>query len=308
MTHDVVDPMPPAAPGEPPSPKPMRKVRSLVGWMPQQEAIQHVLGHAPTSPVEEATAIAVAEPRRAAVAARTAVTLDNPIVANADPTPLREASERPEVRATFGVQYAGIEWVDLTKLISIQKVIFTDGEARAEAAVRDGGPDALVELCLPLNPELSQLAFTPDADWRGAILVSENPNLRFQGTVLGEIDVSQGVGNPKPMKAVSFLYGMGSPYLSVAHYQGRFYLQNGYHRAAGLLRLGTNVVPAVMVNLHSYDDLAAPGSGLFGHGVVSGAVPPMVRDFWDDTVGVETSHPLSRKVLRIRGDEFNVSV
>lgn len=308
MTHDVVDPTPPATAGEPPSTKPTRKMRSLVGWMAQQEAIQYVLGHAPTSPVEEATAIAVAEPRRVAVAARTAVTFGNPVVANADPTPLREVAARPEVRATFGTQYAGVEWVDLAELISIQKVIFTDGEARAEAAARDGGSDALVELCLPLNPQLSQLGVAPDADGRGAILVSENPNLRFQGTVLGEIDMSQGVGNPKPMKAISFLYGMGSPYLSVAQYQGRFYLQNGYHRAAGLLRLGINVVPAVMVNLQSYDELVVPGSGLFGHGVASGAVPPMVRDFWDDTVAIETSHPFSRKVLRIRGDEFNVNV
>jgi hypothetical protein len=303
MTQDVTDADQPTIPSPP-----TRTARTLAGWMPQQEAIQHVLGRVPSTPVEEATAVAIAESRRAAVAARTSSPFGNPIVATTNRDQLLEIASRPQLHTTFAGQFAGVEWVDLTRVISIQKLVFTDGAARVAAAVREGSPDELIELCIPSNPQLSQFVVGGDADGRGLTIVSEDPNVRYQGAIFGDFDVSQGVGAPRLMKAVSFLIGTGSPYLSVAQYQGRFYLQNGYHRAAALLQRGITVVPAVMTAMQSYDELAAPGGGLFGHGVASAATPPMLTDYWDDTVSVETTHSLSRKVLRMRGDEFCVNV
>jgi hypothetical protein len=44
------------------------------------------------------------------------------------------------------------------------------------------------------------------------------------------------------MQATTLLVNFGTSCLQVAHYNGRYFLRDGYHRAAGLVRAGITVV------------------------------------------------------------------
>jgi hypothetical protein len=50
------------------------------------------------------------------------------------------------------------------------------------------------------------------------------------------------------------LYYMGSPYLQVARYKERYFVRDGYHRAAGLLRVGVREVPCILVEASTFED------------------------------------------------------
>jgi len=82
-------------------------------------------------------------------------------------------------------------------------------------------------------------------------------------------------------------------------------VRDGYHRPAGLLRLGINKVPAVVTEAPSFQYIT-PTPGLFDHEVAFSDRPPSLTDFWDDAVSVEASQPVVRKVVRVRADQFCV--
>ena len=200
-----------------------------------------------------------------------------------------------------------IEWVDLTKLFSIQKIIKTEGlDLRVTSAATD--TDALVELCLPNEQETPPQPVFWDPDARGITTSSPNPNLRIAGPgQVQAVAVATPAGVPaRRLMAVTFVIDPGVSYLQVAHYQGRYFLRDGYHRAAGLLRAGITIAPAILVEAPSYEYVVASVPGLFGYEIAFSNQPPFLADFWDDSVAADAFQPITRKVVRVQADEFVV--
>lgn len=145
-----------------------------------------------------------------------------------------------------------------------------------------------------------------DQDGHGFALSSLNPNLRVVGSNVAEALVSPSPQvPPQKMQAFTFFVSMGASYVQVARYQGRHFLRDGYHRAAGLLRVGVTRVPAVVVDAPSYQFVAS-APGLFDHEVAFSDRVPSLSDFWDDSVSADGLQPAVRKVVRMRADEFVV--
>lgn len=282
-----------------------RTVRSLMGWLSPLEAANFVLGRTANSVEDSGKVEAVYGSRRAAVAAREPAVLENPVVAG-DRTLLDAVADRAEVRTDFhGLKWT-VEWVDLRRIISLQKVVTVDGLGLRVQSVKTGD-DELLELCLPADQPEPPLGAFGDGSGLGFTITSVNPNLRFYGAQLGKAAISPDEGlPPRKMQAVTLFVGMGSSYIQVAHYRERYFLRDGYHRAVGLLEAGVNVVPAIFIDAESFEFISAPGSGLFGHEVAYSEVPPMLTDFGDDTVAYESLQAATRKVVRVRGEEFLV--
>jgi hypothetical protein len=182
-------------------------------------------------------------------------------------------------------------------------MITTDGlDQRVADAVDD--PAALVELCLPAAQPLPPVGAFGDPDRHGFALSSLNPNLRVIGSNIGEglVSASPQVP-PQKVQAFTFFVSMGASYLQVAQYQGRSFLRDGYHRAAGLLRAGVSTVPAIIFDAPSFQYIA-PTSALFDHEVAFSDRAPRLADFWDDSVSADSLQPAVRKVVHIRADEF----
>jgi hypothetical protein len=282
-----------------------RKARALIGWMSEPEAIVSLLGRN-ALPSEDLTAL-----RKRHADARTAASnleireSENPVVTDSGGQ-LDEIRSRPEVAANF----PGLNWrpaiVDLRRVLSFQKIIFTDG---LDERLKDSkSPDGLYELCLPRTQPVHPLGAFTDADGKGFTISSFNPNLRIAAGQVSEANVSPGPMMPSVrMQAVTLLVYMGTSYLQVVRYGNRSFIRDGYHRAAGLLRSGIYEVPCIFIEAESFDQVGA--------GMVPGALsyetmysprPPFITDFWDDRVSAEVSQPAVRKVVRIRGEEFVV--
>ena len=281
-----------------------RSARVLLGWLPEQDAIRQLLGRNPT-PQDELTAISQAiTSAHAAVQRRPATTISDPVIER-DRSFLDEVAARPEVRAGFPDVPWRVEWVDLTRVLSVQKMITTDGlDLRVAEAAND--PAALVELCLPAAQPVPPLGAFGDHDGHGFSLSSVNPNLRVAGSQVQEALVSPSPDvPPQKMQAFTFFVSMGSSYVQVARYQGRSFLRDGYHRAAGLLRAGVSLVPAVVIDAPSFQFITST-PGLFDHEVAFSERAPKLTDFWDDSVAADALQPAVRKVVRIRADQFVV--
>jgi len=68
--------------------------------------------------------------------------------------------------------------------------------------------------------------------------------------------------------------------VQVKHFQGRLFLQNGYHRVADAIKAGCKEFPALVVEAFQPEQVAVPGAGTFNIGyVLSQQRPPLVADF-----------------------------
>lgn len=281
-----------------------RSARVLLGWLPPKDAVNQLLGRNPM-PQDDLTAVnQLVTSTRSAVLQRPATVIDDPVVAG-DRSHLDQVAGRPEVRAAFADVPWRVEWVDLTRVLSVQKMITTDGlDLRVAEAADD--PDALVELCLPAAQPVPPLGAFGDPDGHGFALSSLNPNLRVVGSNVAEALVSASPQvPPQKMQAFTFFVSMSASYVQVARYQGRSFLRDGYHRAAGLLRAGVSRVPAVVIEAPSFQFITS-APGLFDHEVAFSDRAPRLTDFWDDSVSADALQPAVRKVVRIRAEQFVV--
>jgi hypothetical protein len=207
-----------------------------------------------------------------AVLSRPATVIGDPVGAR-DQSLLDQVASRPEVHAAFADVPWRVEWVDLTRVLSVQKMITTDGlELRVAEATTDLA--ALVELCLPAAQPVPPLGAFGDPDGHGFALSSLNPNLRVVGSNVSEaLVLASPQLPPQKVQAFTFFVSMGASYVQVAQYQGRSFLRDVYHRAAGLLRAGINRVPAVVIDAPSFQFITS-APGLFDHEVASATAAP----------------------------------
>lgn len=283
----------------------MRATRILLAWLSDTEAVAQILGRTPM-PQDDLSSIRAKIARaRAAVLARPTFMAGDPVI-DADRAVLDQIASRPELRAAIPDAPWTVEWVDLTRVLSVQKLICTDAlESRINAVVK-GDPAAITDFCLPAVQPAPPLGAFTDMDGTGVTVSSLNPNLRVVGSHVQETLVTTTKdAPPQKMQAVTFFVNMGTSYLQVAHYRGRYFLRDGYHRAAGLLRAGVTRVPAVLIQAPSFQ-YVVPAPGLFDHEVAFSDRPPRLADFWDASVAADGAQPAVRKVVRIRAEQFPV--
>lgn len=86
-------------------------------------------------------------------------------------------------------------------------------------------------------------------------------------------------------------------YLQIVQYKDRYFIRDGYHRAAAFLRHGITVVPCIHLETQLPEEVGLLQPGMFTEEVLFGEHPPRLRDFWDDTVACDSLQPAQRKVF-----------
>jgi len=282
-----------------------RPARALVGWLSKQEGANFILGRNP-APTEDVSAeISLAARYAESVAARPAYEPQDPRVKDERfDDLLEEVANRPEVIANFH----NLAWkpaiVDLRKVLSFQKIIFTDHEGGYDDSSTVSN---LMEVCLPSQQPAPPSGAIGDHDGKGFTISSLNSNLRIVGGRLGEAHLSPGPGLPASVRvqAVTIFVSMGTSYLQVVRYRDRYFLRDGYHRAGRLIRKGITTVPCIYIEASSFDEMQVP-PGALSYEILYSDHPPTLTDFWDESVSMEVSQLAIRKVIRIRGEEFAV--
>ncbi len=282
----------------------MQSFRALIGWLSDQEATQFLLGRQqlPTDDLEQINEV-IAN-CRAAVTSRPMFTSKNPLIDIEDDAIRKTILERPDIHAAF----AGLQWypamVDLREVLAFQKLINTEG-LEARLALVQTSKEELFELCIPTNQPLPPAGAIVDQDGKGFTISSLNPNLRITGSQASGMQTNPNLPTVGAI-AITLLVSMGSPYLQVVHYNGRYFIRDGYHRACGLVHANMNIVPCIVINAQSFEQAVPQPQMFLPYDVLFGEHPPRLADFWDDEVSCDVERPATRKVIRIRGDEFFV--
>lgn len=279
-------------PGGPP--RIVRTARSLIGWMPaeQAERVQH--GNRQDVAVSE-EAVNRARGAREAVAAR-APGIDQEGVISAAPAELDDhinaLRQHPAAAAYFAEGWQ-VALADLRKVCAVQPNVFID---HAVDRVRNVEPEdirslAAVSLSVPTP---SQLPAQFDESRNVWLFSAPNPNLRIMGHFGAQVQPG--------VPGFGFVVAISPSFLQVARFQGRLFLRDGYHRAVGFLQRGISVVPVFTREFGNLESLNLP-AGMLPQGAYFGDRPPCLPDYLDDAVSVQVQLPAFQKMVVIQGLE-----
>ena len=271
------------------------KSRTLVGWLPEQEGALSIAGRN-VSAAPNPDHLAICQSARLAAAGRpegcdqTDIFSALPVELNVHIEALQANPKSAQILSAVGP----LRMVDLRKVCAAQPTVNVE-EASARVAHLDAmNTVAIAEVTIPL-PKQSMLPVSFDPTKNAWILSSANPNLRVSGNFNGEVQPG--------MAGIGFAVELSTSYLQVAGVNGRYFLRDGYHRAYGLLAAGINVVPALVHDYATIEDVGMP-IGLLSPITYLGNKPPLLTDYLDDTVSVDTTLPVSTKMIVIQALEI----
>jgi hypothetical protein len=182
--------------------------------------------------------------------------------------------------------------VDLSRVCALAEAIIVECALARTASARDLA--GLADLTLPVAVPSTVLP-SFDEELSAWVIVSDNPNLRLVGSFSPPAD-----GAPGAM-AMGFLVRAEPSRMTVAHFEGRYFLEDGYHRAIGLLSRGIAIVPALVHDVEGPEWLSV--RGILPEECWRGPHPPVLLDYVDDAVSVDVWIPRPQKIIVIRGFE-----
>lgn len=242
---------------------------SLVGFMDQEQGVNYLANICiPQSPIPAA----VLQEWQNAVSA---IDRKNPVVPNpgapdiqslAMNSHLQTLSQDQNIQLAMqnGAQFALVE---IDPLLAFQFSIIV-GKVDGHCAVLSNPPtqEQLINLCLPLATPTEDFKFSGAA--QSIVLTSKSLNFRVlhQG-VLGQ-------------NAAGIVFGPASPHVHVALYNGRYYLQNGFHRAYGCRLAGATHIACILKEVKTAQDAGIFENGsTFGLPLLESADPPTIGHY-----------------------------
>jgi hypothetical protein len=208
----------------------------------------------------------------------------------------RQTLDRHLCRTDLQTEMRGLKWslgiVDLRPLLAFQRRLsFPAGAPQLSAPAAEDW-EALCQFSFA-PPHPVACAMLHDRHRRTITLTSANPNLHLR------------VGSdPSALLAAH----PGSPFFEVAHYRGRWFLRDGYHRAYTLLRAGVFLLPAVIIHARTLEEVGAVHPWFFSEAILFSQHPPLVSDFLDPRLTLEYSRPATLTTLRITMEESIASL
>jgi hypothetical protein len=279
-----------------------RKARALIGWLPESEGALWIAGRQVQAQADPAN-LAVCRAARPRVSDRPEG-VDQSGFASAVPPELQQhiAQLRAHPWGAQTLLEAGEpKLVDLRLIIATQPVIHVEDAMKRVNGLTAGDLPAIARITLPIppaTPELPPVAYDPVK--QSHFVSSANPNLRVVGQI-GGLTVRNQNGIELPV--FGFIIAQPQSYLSVAGLRGRYFLRDGYHRAFGLLKAGITHAPALVRDYPSIEEVRmAPGN--LPIDAFMGERPPMLPDYLDDLVGVDTLAPITSKMIVIQALEL----
>lgn len=172
-------------------------------------------------------------------------------------------ASHPLFVGVFGQRPHKFAYVDLSQVVALQPWIEPRNDKVPVVA------EELLRFALPDDWDIpAEVSFVAPS---GPIqILTSNPALSGLHVELDTKTSTVKIGAPKHLNLVQ-----------IAHFAGRHYLINGYHRAADALRTGITKFPALVFEaLMGPNDIQLPGIGPFGVGYVAGLPrPPLIADF-----------------------------
>lgn len=273
-----------------------RKARALIGWLSEQEGALWISGREMQSSPDPAHVETCRRARDSVASRKPGVDQSNlfethPPELEAHLAALRADPESEQILATSGTPML----VDLRRVCAAQPQIHIEDALKRAASVEAADVLALAKLTLPL-PSREPIPVIFDQFKNAWLLSSPDPNLR----VMGHFSNSVGPG----FAGFGFAIAQMKSYMQIAGVKGRYFLRDGYYRAYGLLAAGITKVPALVKEFDSFEHVEMP-QGLLPPSAYLGDRPPMLPDYLDDQVAVDTYLPVTTRMIVVQALELN---
>ena len=274
-----------------------RKARALIGWMSEQAGALWAAGRDQQLAAAQPEHLEACKRARENVAARIPG-IDQSGLFQPPPAELQAHIDALKANAESAQVLEGsgeIRIVDLRRVCAAQPHVLVEDAHRRVEGVSTNDMPALARVTLPL-PKREQFPVSFDHLKNTWLLASPNPNLR----VVGHFSSSVGPG----FSGFGFAVAQQQSYMQVAGLNGRYFLRDGYHRAFGLVAAGFTHAPALVKDFGTFEDVHMP-PGLLPPSAYLGDRPPLLVDYLDDTVAVDTNIPSTTKMILIQALEVN---
>ncbi|HTU76354.1 MAG TPA: hypothetical protein VMG38_22785 [Trebonia sp.] len=289
--------------------RPPGAARALLGWLPQEHA-EYLLASQADGELSGAQRGRVSQARDAIAARPSGIDQDGLI----SPLPGELADHATRVAATpAGARMRADGWevamVDLARVAAFQPSVFTDSAIERAAILDPGDLRGIAELAIPARHPRPIGELAPGDDvlpvqiqyhhlTKTYTITSPNLNL----TVTGKLSALENHAPQPSSVGLGFTISVPPSFLQVARFQGRYLLQDGYHRAFGLLSRGITRVPAYVRDFATADDLAP--AGMLPRSTWLGDRPPLLRDYHDDLVTEPVLLPVPHRTIVIQATEL----
>jgi hypothetical protein len=168
-----------------------------------------------------------------------------------------------------------LQWIEIAPLLAFQFTVDKNrSQAKCHPLSHAPTEQELLALALPIAPDVEQ--FQTFQGPRSVILKARSLNVRWM--LEGMINAQLANGAQGTYLGIEI--GTGSPHVNVVRFNGRCYLNNGYHRCLGAALAGATHIPCVL------RDVANPGEllffnnpGTFGLQLLESANPPTLGHF-----------------------------
>jgi hypothetical protein len=232
-----------------------------------------------------------------------------PLAPAAAPLPIQDAAARAQIdqimsradcKAAFPEGRWAAELIDMAQLVAVYPSLdLRYAESLGGAGLDPANPLSAVRLCF--NPKhSSSFHVSLNQAQKSISIVGLHPALEVVSLRCSQ-QAEEG-----PL-LVSFMVAAPPNLVVVLRYRGRLLLCGGYHRVYCLLQAGFAKVPCVVQDAPGFGYIARYGSAFFQESLLMAQRPPLFTDFADPELAIIAPLRVTRKVTRIRPDEYLVA-
>lgn len=282
---------------QPLQPSRFREARALVGWLDPAEA-KRALTRAAGDAADPTQIAAQVESARKAAAARVPHADGGGVVFDAPPSlegHIDRLRSDPLLSASFDEGWS-VRMADLTRVSPIQGYVFTDHPLHGDMQSSASDPASLASLTLPMRADVD-LPFQYSREMRAWIFTSDDFNLRELSNFHTKIAPAVG--------SFGFVVSLAPSVMRVVVCGDRYLLQDGTHRAYGLLRRGISHVPVFFRRRDQYPEVR-DRPAMLPSAAVLGPRPPLLTDFLRPEFYTVAPIPLMKRMLVIQASDYSV--
>jgi hypothetical protein len=256
---------------------------SLVGFMDQQQAIQHLRVQCVPADPSDAALIAqwqTAQGRLGAPIANAGAP-DIRDITGPDAPYIQQLMQQPWVQQAFtmfGYAAAQFKLVEIDKLLAYQFIVDKVRSNHHCAALNNPSVADLLPICLPqIQPVFSHMAPLIDAPpSQPQTIIIKVKNLSFQQVQPGIFNLNQ---NGYETVIAGTQMHVTLPFVHVVRFNGRHYLHNGFHRTWGARIAGATHVPCLIRDVLTPADAGIMPGQTFPQQLLESANPPTMGHF-----------------------------
>jgi hypothetical protein len=188
-------------------------------------------------------------------------------------THLKALEEEPTYSEHGGVGSAQLASIEVEKLAVCQPhVNWSYVEQLIKRAPEPGDDIGLLHFCLPFQKDAPPIVLQPQFSPMSQTLsiVVDSPDYRI---------ICPAVSSSNERSTLGFMVGPGLHQMSVTALNGRYILNNGYHRAVALAARGHKRILVLLKQGSRLDQTPMASPGMFSPQIVLGPTPPRIEDF-----------------------------